>query len=211
MAHKKLLSADEILNVAIRMVEEGKSAGLSLRAVATALGVKAPSIYRYFPDKSALELAVATETLQRMQAQLAAAAVLPNPKRHAGPDPKVQVIGIADTYVQFARRNYELYSWIFQGRVQQAYGSSEGKALWNVLLKAVSNVTGKPDDTASTVALWAFLHGYATLEQAGGFGASGPKGAFEVGLNAFLASTDSPDKDTPKKSAARPKVSKNRD
>jgi AcrR family transcriptional regulator len=201
MPSKKLLSADEILTVAVTMVEKGDSEGLSLRAIAAKLGVKAPSLYRYFPDKSALELAVAVETLRRMHAQLASAAVLPNPNRNAGPDPRVTVIAIADTYVKFARKNYGLYSWVFAGRVQQAYGSSEGKAMWNVILEAVSNVTGKPDDTASTVALWAFLHGYATLEQAGGFGRSGPKGAFEVGLSTFLTSTGS----LPEKKPARNK------
>jgi AcrR family transcriptional regulator len=199
MAYNKLLSPKEILSVAVRMVEEGEADGLSLRAIAGKLGVKAPSLYRYFPDKSALELAVAVETLRRMHAQVASAAALPNPNRNAAPDPKVSVIAIADTYVKFARKHYALYAWIFAGRVQQAYGSSEGKALWNVLLEAVSNVTGKPDDTASTVALWAFLHGYATLEQAGGFGASGPKGAFEVGLSTFLASAES----RPAKSATK--------
>ncbi len=183
MAYKKLLTADEIVNAAVRAVEQGNADGLSLRALANALGVKAPSLYRYFPDKSALELAIAIETLRRMQAELEPGAALP--------DPRVRVIEMAETYVRFAREHYALYSWIFQGRVQSSYGSSEGKALWHVMLEAVSGVTGTPDDTASTVALWAFLHGYATLEQAGSFGASGPKGAFAVGLKSFLASTES--------------------
>jgi AcrR family transcriptional regulator len=191
MAYNKLLSTDEILNVAVQMVERGTDDGLSLRAVALALGVKAPSLYRYFPNKGALELAVAEETLRRMLGELEPARALSAPK--------ARVTAKANTYVRFAREHYALYSYVFQGRVQAAYDSKVGKDLWNTLLEDVSAVTGKPDDTAATVAIWSFLHGYATLQQAGGFGASGPKGGFERGLDSFLCNchcypTSSPSK-----------------
>lgn len=180
MAYTKLLSADEILNVAVQMVEQGEADGLSLRAVAVALGVKAPSLYRYFPHKGALELAVAEEALRRMRGQLEPAAATLS-------DSKARFMEITNAYVRFAREHYALYSYVFQGRVREAYGSNEGKAVWNTLLEAVSGVSGRPDDTASTVAIWSFLHGYATLEHAGGFGASGPKGGLELGLNSFMS------------------------
>jgi hypothetical protein len=41
------------------------------------------------------------------------------------------------------------------------------------MLEAASGVSGQPDDTAAAFATWSFLHGYATLEHAGAFGASG--------------------------------------
>ena len=49
MAYPKLLSSADILKMAVNLVEYGDADGLSLRAVASALGVKAPSLYRYFP------------------------------------------------------------------------------------------------------------------------------------------------------------------
>jgi len=49
-----------------------------------------------------------------------------------------------------------------------------------------------PDDTAAAVATWSFLHGYATLEHSGAFGASGPKGGLERGVEAFLSNFRSP-------------------
>ena len=61
MAYQKLLSPVQILGTAVQMVECGDADGISLRAVASALGVKAPSLYRYFPQKEALELEVANE------------------------------------------------------------------------------------------------------------------------------------------------------
>lgn len=181
MAYTRLLAADEILNVAIQMIEQGKADGLSLRAVAAALGVKAPSLYRYFAHKAALELAVALEVLRRMRAELETAAAVS--------DPKAKVLAMANAYVRYARDHYPLYSYVLQGQIRETYGSAEGKAVWNTLLDAVSALTLKPDDTASTVVIWSFLHGYATLDQAGGFGASGPRGGLELGLNIFLSNS----------------------
>lgn len=182
MAYTKLLSAEEILNMAIQVVERGEGDGLSLRAVAVALGVKAPSLYRYFPNKSALELAVAEEALRRMRGRLEPATALS--------DANARLRAVAKAYLRFAREHSALYSYVFQGRVRETYGSEEGKALWNVLLETVSAVSGRADDTASAVAMWSFLHGYATLEHVGGFGASGPKGGLELGLKSFIAHCD---------------------
>ena len=66
MAYPKLLSSADILKAAVQMVEHDGADGLSLRAVASALGVKAPSLYRYFLDKEALEVAVAEGILTVM-------------------------------------------------------------------------------------------------------------------------------------------------
>lgn len=165
------------------MVEKGGEESLSMRAVASALGVKAPSLYRYFADKAALEFAVCEEVLRRMRRELDSPVTIS--------DPKVRFVEMAKAFVLFARRNYSLYnyslySYAAESRLSQNYSSKEGKATWNTLLNAVGDVSRKPDDTASAVAVWSFLHGYALLENSGAFGASGPKDAFETGLSVFL-------------------------
>jgi AcrR family transcriptional regulator len=179
MAYPKVLSSVDILKTAVQMVEHDGADGLSLRAVAAALGVKAPSLYRYFPHKEALEVAVAQEVLNAMLAELQAAS--------ESADPDTRFRRMADAYLRFARQRFSLYSLIVQNRLPGTYGSKTGKALWNLLLEAASGVSGQPDDTAAAVATWSFLHGYATLEHAGAFGASGPKGGLERGLEAFLS------------------------
>ena len=178
MAYPKLLSSADILKTAIRLVEQGNADGLSLRAVASALGVKAPSLYRYFPHKEALEVAVAEEVLSAMWAELQTAS--------EGPDPDTRFRGTVDAYLRFARDRFTLYSLIVQNRLPGTYGSKAGKAVWNLLLEAASGVSGQRDDTAAAVATWSFLHGYATLEHSGAFGASGPRGGLERGVEAFL-------------------------
>jgi AcrR family transcriptional regulator len=179
MAYPKLLSSEEILKTAVHLLEHGDADGLSLRAVAAQLGVKAPSLYRYFPDKEALEVAVAAEILNVMLIEFQAAA--------SSADPDIRFRRVADAYLRFARERFPLYAFVVQDRPER-YGSRAGKAVWNVLLEAASGVSGQPDDTAAAVATWAFLHGYATLEHSGAFGPSGPKGGLERGVEAFLSS-----------------------
>ena len=180
MAYPKLLSAAEILKTAIRIMESSDAEGISLRAVAAALGVKVPSLYRYFPDKNALELAVAEEALRAMLAALQSAA--------ATADPEAGFRETAQVYLRFARERFPLYVFLVQHRTPGVYGSELGKAVWNLLLGAAGAVSGKPDDTAAAVATWSFLHGYAMLEHSGAFGASGPNGGLERGIEALLSS-----------------------
>jgi AcrR family transcriptional regulator len=179
MAYPKLLSSADILKTAVQLVEHGDADGLSLRAVASALGVKAPSLYRYFPHKEALEGAVAEEILNVMLREFRAAS--------ESPDPENRFRRLTDAYLRFARERFPLYAFVVQSRLPQKYDSKAGKALWNLLIEAASGVSGQPDDTAAAVATWSLLHGYATLEHSGAFGASGPKGGLERGVEAFLS------------------------
>jgi AcrR family transcriptional regulator len=180
MAHPRLLSAEEILKSAAHLVEHGDPAGLSLRGVAANLGVKAPSLYRYFPDKQALEVAVAEVILNTMLIEFRAAS--------ATSDPEARFRRIMNLYLRFARERFPLYEFVMQHSHPERYASGAGKAVWDLMVDAASAVSGQPDDTAAAVATWAFLHGYATLEHSGAFGRSGPKGGLERGIQAFVSS-----------------------
>jgi Tetracyclin repressor-like, C-terminal domain len=103
-------------------------------------------------------------------------------------DPETRFRRLAVAYLRFARERFPLYSFVVQSRLPQKYNSKVGKAVWNLLIEAASDVSGQPDDTAAAVATWSLLHGYATLEHSGAFGASGPKGGLERGVEAFLSS-----------------------
>ena len=179
MAHPKLLSSEEILKTALHLVEHGDADGLSLRAIAAELGVKAPSLYRYFSDKEALEVAVAEEILSIMLVEFQAASTIAKPDR--------RFRRVVDVYLRFARERFPLYAFVMQHRHPERYWSGVGKAVWDLMVQAASAVSEQTDDTAAAVATWAFLHGYATLEHSGAFGPSGPKGGLERGVEAFLS------------------------
>ncbi len=178
MTYPKLLSSEEILETAVHLVENGDASGLSLRAVAAELGVKAPSLYRYFPDKEALEVAVAEEILNVMLVDFRRASATKKPENRFR-----RVVAI---YPRFARERFPLYAFVIQHNHPERYASGAGKAVWDLMVDVVSAVSEQPDDTAAAVVTWAFLHGYATLEHAGAFGISGPKGGLKRGVEAFL-------------------------
>lgn len=180
MAYPKVLSPEEILKTALHLVEHGGVDGLSLRAVAAELGVKAPSLYRYFADKEALENAVAEAILSLMLVEFRA--------KSASRNPATRFRSMVEVYLRFARERFPLYTFVVQHNHPERYASGMGKAVWDLIVKTASAVSGQPDDTAAAVATWAFLHGYATLEHSGAFGPSGPKGGLERGLEAFLSS-----------------------
>ena len=195
MAHPKLLSSAEILRTAVHLVEHGDADGLSLRAVAAELGVKAPSLYRYFSDKEALEVAIAEEILRVMLGEFLVAS--------ATARPETRFRKVVAAYLRFARERFPLYAFVMQHSHPERYASGAGKAVWDLMVAAASAVSEQLDDTAAAVATWAFLHGYATLEHSGAFGASGPKGGLERGVEAFLSSFRSSSQSVRRKHAAR--------
>jgi hypothetical protein len=91
---------------------------------------------------------------------------------------------MAVVYARFARERPALYSFLV-GEGVPAEPNVERKALWNRLLAAVAPLTGDADDTGAAVAAWALLHGFAALERAGMFGASGPRDGFARGVDAL--------------------------
>lgn len=175
MPYPPKTSPQAILGVALDILEQQGEQALSMRNLAERLEVKAPSLYRHFADKEALEQAMVEQGAVLLAAQLEAI--------HSELPPEQALRAGAGVYLEFARTRPRLYS-LMMGRVGLPYAS--GKALWNRFLSLIAPITHNPDDTAAAVALWSFLHGFAVLERSGMFGASGPKGGFEVGLEALL-------------------------
>ncbi len=180
MPHPRQISADHLLAAALLLLESEGPAALSLRNLGTRLGVRAPSIYHYFPDKSALEAALIEQGTAILFQHLSQS-LLAIP--HANPTQRLRELALA--YLHFARSRPQLYTYLMQQAPGSGYSPS-GKHLWNLLLATLADLTGIPDDTSRSVALWSFLHGFAALELAGRFGASGPLDAFELGLAPFL-------------------------
>ena len=70
MPYPSKLSESQILDEAVRIVDEHGVAGLSTRVLAGRLQVRAPSLYRYFPDMEALVQAVTARFLIELAAEL---------------------------------------------------------------------------------------------------------------------------------------------
>jgi AcrR family transcriptional regulator len=169
---------DQILETAIQILETDGHEALSMRKLAEALDLKAPSLYRHYADRNALEQAIATRAATQLHDALEQAI---RPLRSAN---KV-LHQSARTYRDFASEHPELYDLMMTNFTPASI--SEGKQLWNFVLEVIGHITGNADDTSAAVALWSFLHGFVTLERNGLFGPSGPQHALEVGIDALIA------------------------
>ena len=178
MPYPAKLTAEKILEVALEQFERGGPDGLAMRPLADALGVRPSSLYRYYPERAALLRALEAHATTELHAAIRRAA------HHKSPD--AAFFAVAHSYLDYARAHPHLYALLLGPRAPYTAEPGPGKNLWNEVLAIVGDITGDPDDTAATVAFWAFLHGFALLERSGQFGISGPQGGFERGLGALL-------------------------
>jgi AcrR family transcriptional regulator len=176
MPFPKKISEDAIVEKAVEMIRSGGREALSMRPLAAALEVQASSLYRHFPNREALDVALSEHAAGRLEERMRSAC-------RKKPEPRDALRAVSREYLRFARDEQALFELLVAGGEG---ARPAGKSLWNFLLQIVHGVTGKADDTASTVALWSFLHGFAVLEASGAFGSSGPKHGFEVGLEALI-------------------------
>jgi AcrR family transcriptional regulator len=162
------LLREEILEAAERLLlETGSEDAVSIRAVAEATGVTAPSIYRHFADKTHLIFEVCSRQLQRFDEVLQSAT--------AGiEDPIEAMQARGRAYVRFGIEHPEHYRIMFMG---PAYATPDD---WRDLLESGSfahlvaglqacvdagAVTPGPNGDLQTMALhvWANIHGLTSL------------------------------------------------
>lgn len=178
MPYPAKLTPETILKAALELLEEGGPDALGMRPLAQRLSVRPSSLYRYYPERDALLEAIKAHATHDLHSAIRRAA------RDRPPDAALTAAG--HTYLAYAREHPHLYALLLRPRTRHVAEPGPGKALWDEVLALVGAVTRNPDDTAATVAFWAYLHGFALLEQSGQFGVSGPKGGFERGLGALV-------------------------
>ena len=161
----------EILAAAAKILDAtGDENAVTLRAVARAAGISAPSIYAHFPNRQAILLAVVEDAFSELTDHLRAAA---DPEA----DVTAQLLATCDAYLAYATRQPQRYRIMFGGVWSAAAAISTsaitaadvadlGQNALHVLrtrLRAcidagTSTSTNAEDDA---VALWLGLHGLA--------------------------------------------------
>ena len=146
--------ARDILESARRLLEEEGPKALTMRRLAERLGIRAPSIYKHFPGKQALESALISVAFEQVAALFAAA--IADAEDPAG--------ALAAAYRGFAREHPHLYRLMTErplDRANLAAGAEDGAA------RPVYEAFGRDPDLAR--AAWAFAHGMTILELNGRF------------------------------------------
>ena len=147
-----------LVDAGLRLLLERDAEGLSLREVARDVGVSATAVYRHFPDKAALMLALAREGLDRLAAAQHGAA-----DDAGGGDAGYAATGRA--YIRFALANPALFRMIFTSSARQ-HLDGEPEALRLLRANVASASPEAADGTAleaRTMRSWALVHGIAML------------------------------------------------
>ena len=179
-------TSDEAIVAAAReIVAESGATELSMQAVAEAVRVRAPSLYKRFPSRDALLDAVALGVLAELGAKMERAG-----RGRVGVG---ALEAMARGYRDFAKRSPHLYRLLFTTRVESADLDRARAAAVRPVIEALANVVADPADRLPAARmLTAFLHGFVTMEIDGAFHLHGdvPR-AFEFAIAKILAGLES--------------------
>jgi AcrR family transcriptional regulator len=156
-----------------------------MRTLAARLGVRASSLYRHFPDRSAIEQSLAArageQLLDCMQQSI------------HGATGERALSAAARAYLDYATSETAFYDILMQPVAHLDQPADSTKRIWKFFVQLVSDITQLNEDTAGAAALWSFLHGFTVLSRAGQFGDAAPKLTFARGTQALVRGLSTPE------------------
>ncbi|RUR83359.1 TetR/AcrR family transcriptional regulator [Chlorogloeopsis fritschii PCC 9212] len=173
-------SYSEIIRTAQHLLETQGLENLSMQTLATALGVRAPSLYKHVKNKSQLVRAVLEHLLAELGETLANAA--------QGNNPSADLRAMAIAYRKFAHDHSTLYPLLYSNlssEMQPDIGVSAAAVA--PLLKTVEQWMGKEKSLSAARIVVAFTHGFVDMELIGAFRLGGNvEEAFELGIESLI-------------------------
>jgi AcrR family transcriptional regulator len=150
---------------ALRVMQDGGIAALSLRAVASAAGVSHAAPYHHFSDKAALVRAIGYEGLRLLDERMAIALAA------AGSDPGERLIALGNAYVVFAAESPAHFIALRSAEMREPHPDEQQEEhghTWERLTGAVAacqqaGLLAPGDPTLLAVGLWALVEGLADL------------------------------------------------
>ena len=159
---------DEILATELMLVETGSARAVSIRAVAEAVGVTPPSIYRHFADKTTLIFEVCARHFTALEAHITRAT-------DGIEDPVARLAALGRAYIEFGVANPEPYRVMFMTRPDVAPEEFQGRVLaesaaFDHLMECVQECIDadrfRPELTDAyrlSLGFWARVHGLTSL------------------------------------------------
>ncbi|MFB6890815.1 TetR/AcrR family transcriptional regulator C-terminal domain-containing protein [Kitasatospora sp. NPDC056327] len=147
------LDRAQVVDTALRLLDETGLDGLTLRRIATELDVKAPALYWHFANKQALLDEMATEMLRRTYAGPAVV-----------PDSWQEALLVSSRTLRTALLGYRDGAKVFSGTRLTDYGHTEGQ---HALLTAFDRAGFElADAVVAFTTAYAFTIGFVIEEQA---------------------------------------------
>jgi AcrR family transcriptional regulator len=182
---------DDILAAARQIMLTGGYPALSMRALAEAVGVRAPTLYDYFASKEDVLNAVFMQGVELLAGKFEGQLETTEPGLE-------RLVRIGIVYRQFGIENPDLYQLLF-AKLDQSFIPGEeqrmaSKGLFDVLRNHVVDaleigVLRPNDPDFVALSIWSAAHGYVTLELVGYVDTCTPvalKDQFELFLSSIL-------------------------
>ncbi len=155
-----------LIQAGLELLAEGGMQELDLRKVARQAGVSHAAPYRHFADKQALIAAINEEGFHLLAERIRSTL------REVSDEPVEQLLGVALTYVRFAKENPWLMREMFSGITieRETFESlhTASKSVYRLYAEVIRRGQGRGkivdgDPTALAGVLWSVLHGLAML------------------------------------------------
>lgn len=181
MPYPAQINPERIIAQARQLVESEGAGQLSLHRLAAALGVKAPSLYRYFASKTDLLRALNLQTARQLTASM-------QERAPAAGDARQQLLSLAQDWRAFAHAYPATYLLAFaDGGPQLRPDDRLLEALAIPIQRVMANISGEGQSLAALRGLWALIHGFILLELRGQFRRGGDlEAAFVQSIQAYL-------------------------
>ncbi len=174
------VSQDELVAAIRRIAEQDGIDAVTMSSVASAVGVRTPSLYKRAAHRHDLLRLAADDATRELVTGLADMST-------ADGEPAESLASLARALRAFAATAPRVSALLFAAPSERAAPSpSASDPLLRILMTAVSAaVPGDPLPAARTLTAW--IYGFSTMEQAGAFRLGGDVDeAFEFGLDALL-------------------------
>ncbi len=167
-------SVDAWLDAALDLVADGGLSGLTIKGLAARVDRSVGAIYRYFPSKDALIVAMGARVLDDLAERL---------DRTTGKDPVARTLAMVGEYVALAEREPSRFGLIqalvgeprqlldgeHADAVADAMRGLLGRVALDLEAAAQAGLLQTGDAAARTVQLWAGIHGVLQLRKFGRF------------------------------------------
>lgn len=162
MARRPGLTRERVVDAAAELIDEVGSEGLTLAALAARFGVKTPSLYTHVGGVEDLLAGVRLQALENLDAELRSAAV-----GRAGSD---ALFAVAGAYRSFAHAHPGRYALSLRATDQTPEVQAVGARILETVTAVLRGYDLEAEDALhATRALRSALHGFVSLELAGGF------------------------------------------
>lgn len=165
MPRRPGLNREKVVQAAVELVNAEGAGALTLNRLAGRLGIQIPSLYNHVDGLPGLQRELALLSARSLGGQMAAAVM-----GKAGP---AAVLALAQAYRDFAHQSPGLYALGLRSSAHAADAELDAAQaqVVQVVLAVIASFGLQGEDALHAVrALRSVVHGFASLEMAGGFG-----------------------------------------